>query len=129
MALNNPYAVYKNNSVNFASKEQLLLMLVDGAVKFAKVGRQAIVDKKVAVAHENIVKTQDIFYELMATLDVQKGGDWARKLMSVYEFIVRSLVEANMKKDVTIMDQVIPLIEEVRDTWHQAYKVSKGAAI
>ena len=34
-----------------------------------------------------------------------------------------------MKKDVTIMDQVIPLIEEVRDTWHQAYKVSKGAAI
>ena len=119
MALNNPYAVYKNNSVNFASKEQLLLMLVDGAVKFAKVGRQAIVDKKVALAHENIVKTQDIFYELMATLDVQKGGDWARKLMSVYEFIVRSLVEANMKKDVTIMDQVIPLIEEVRDTWHR----------
>ena len=129
MALNNPYAVYKNNSVNYASKEQLLLTLVDAAVKFAKLGRQAIIDKKVSVAHENIVKTQDIFYELMATLDVQKGGDWAVRLMSVYDFIVRSLVEANMKKDIKTMDQVIPLIEEVRDTWHQAYKVSKGAAI
>lgn len=129
MALNNPYAVYKNNSVNFASKEQLLLMLVDAAVKFAKIGRQAIADKNIKVAHENIVKTQDIFYELMATLDVEKGGDWARKLMSVYDFIVRSLVEANMKKDLKLMDQVIPLIEEVRNTWHDAYKVAKGAAI
>jgi flagellar protein FliS len=98
MALNNPYAVYKQNSVNFASKEQLLLMLVDGAVKFSKLGRQAIMDKKISVAHENIVKTQDIFYELMATLDVEKGGDWAKQLMSVYDFIVRRLVEANLKK-------------------------------
>ena len=48
MALNNPYAVYKQNSVNFASKEQLLLMLVDGAVKFSKLGRQAIMDKKIS---------------------------------------------------------------------------------
>jgi flagellar protein FliS len=128
MALNNPYAVYKNNSVNFASKEQLLLMLVDGAVKFAKLGRQAIIDKKIAEAHKNIVRTQDIFYELMATLDVQAGGDWARKLMSVYDFIVRRLIEANLKKDIAIMDEVIPLIEEIRDTWYEAYKVSKGAS-
>ena len=46
MALNNPYAVYKNNSVNYASKEQLLLMLVEGAVKFAKLGRQALLKKQ-----------------------------------------------------------------------------------
>ena len=38
----NAYGVYKNNSVNFASKEQMLLMLLDGAVKFAKRGKLAI---------------------------------------------------------------------------------------
>ena len=64
----------------------------------------------------------------MATLDVQAGGDWARKLMSVYDFIVRRLIEANLKKDIAIMDEVIPLIEEIRDTWYEAYKVSKGAS-
>ncbi|WP_102400957.1 flagellar export chaperone FliS [Haloimpatiens massiliensis] len=123
----NAYNAYKNNSVNFASKEQLLLMLVDGAVKFSKIARQAIVDKDVKKAHENIVKTQDIFYELMVTLDVNKGGEWAKNLVSVYQFIIDSLVQANLKKDLQIMNEVIPLIEEVKDMWEQAYKVSKGA--
>lgn len=121
------YNAYKTNSVNYASKEQLLLMLLDGAVKFAKVGRQAIIDKDIKKSHENIIKTQNIFYELMATLDVAKGGDWANSLMSIYDFIVRRLIYANIKKDAAIMDEVIPLIEDVRDTWNQAYKVSKGS--
>ncbi|QAT40545.1 flagellar export chaperone FliS [Clostridium sp. JN-9] len=121
----NAYNTYKNNSVNYASKEQLLLMLVEGAVKFAKIARQAIADKDITKAHENIVKTENIYYELMATLDVTKGGEWAQKLMSVYEFIVRRLTEANLKKDIKIMDEVIPLIEDIRDTWTEAYKISK----
>jgi flagellar secretion chaperone FliS len=124
---NNAYNVYKNNSINYASKEQLLLMLVDGAVKFAKIGRQAIIDKDIKKSHENIIKTENIFYELMSTLDVQKGGDWANSLIQLYDFIIRKLTEANIKKDVKIMDQVIPLIETVRDMWDQAYKISKGA--
>lgn len=123
---NNAYNVYKNNSINYASKEQLLLMLVDGAVKFAKIGRQAILDKDVKKAHENIVKTENIFYELMVTLDIEKGGDWAKSLMQVYDYIVSELIQANIRKDVKIMDEVIPLIENIRDTWEQAYKVSKG---
>lgn len=121
----NAYNAYKTNSVNYASKEQLLLMLLDGAVKFAKIGRQAIIDKDIKKSHENIVKTQNIFYELMTTLDVAKGGEWANSLMNIYDFIVRRLTDANIKKDAAIMDEVIPLIEDVRDTWNQAYKVSK----
>ncbi|MBC2582584.1 flagellar export chaperone FliS [Clostridium sp. DJ247] len=121
----NAYNAYKTNSVNFASKEQLLLMLVEGAVKFAKIGRQAILDKDMKNAHENIVKTQNIFYELMTTLDVSKGGEWAKSLLGIYDFIVRRLMDANIKKDVTVMDEIIPLIEDVKDTWEQAYKISK----
>lgn len=125
MYAQNAYNAYKTNSVNYASKEQLLLMLLDGAVKFAKIGRQAIIDKDIKKSHENIIKTQNIFYELMATLDVAKGGDWANSLMSIYDFIVRRLTDANIKKDAAIMDEVIPLIEDIRDTWNQAYKISK----
>lgn len=121
----NAYNAYKTNSVNYASKDQLLIMLVEGAVKFAKIGRQAIIDKDVKKAHENIIKTQNIFYELMATLDVNKGGDWAQSLMSVYDFITRRLIDANIKKDVAIMDEAIPLIEDIKDTWEQAYKLAK----
>ncbi|MGV8982693.1 flagellar export chaperone FliS [Clostridium sp.] len=129
MAMNaygNAFNTYKSNSVNFASKDQLLLMLVDGALKFSKIGRQAILDKDVKKAHENIVKTQNIFYELMATMDISKGGQWAESLMQVYEFIARRLADANIKKSEEIMNEIIPLIEDVRDTWNEAYKVSKG---
>ncbi|HEY8889409.1 MAG TPA: flagellar export chaperone FliS [Clostridium sp.] len=125
-AYGNAFNTYKSNSVNFASKDQLLLMLVDGAAKFAKIGKQAILDKDAKKAHENIVKTQNIFYELMATLDVEMGGEWAKSLMKVYDFIIRRLMDANIKKSQEIMNEVIPLIEDVRDTWNEAYKKSKG---
>ena len=101
-------------------------MLLDGAVKFSKIARQAILDKDVKKAHENIIKTQNIFYELMSTLDVSKGGDWAPKLMSIYEFIANKLMMANIKKDAAIMDEIIPLIEDIKDTWNEAYKLSKS---
>lgn len=121
----NAYSIYKNNSVNYASKEQLLLMLVDGAVKYAKIGKQAIIDKDIPKAHNNIVRTQDIFYELMVTLDVNQAGEWGKSLMAIYEFITQKLGEANIKKDSSIIDEVIPLIEEIRDMWDQVYKMSK----
>ncbi|MBU3159059.1 flagellar export chaperone FliS [Clostridium frigoris] len=125
-AYGNAFNTYKSNSVNFASKDQLLLMLVDGAAKFSKIGRQAIIDKDINKAHENIVKTQNIFYELMSTLDVAKGGEWAESLMKVYDFITRRLLDANIKKSEATMNEIIPLIEDVRDTWNEAYKKSKA---
>ncbi|BDR87047.1 flagellar export chaperone FliS [Clostridium tetani] len=126
MYANNAYNTYKTNSVNYASKEQLLLMVLDGAVKFSKIAKQGIEEKDIVKAHENIIKTQNIFYELMATLDVEQGGQWAENLMRIYDFIVQKLLEANIKKDVKVMNEIIPLIEEIRDTWHEAYKIAKN---
>lgn len=121
----NGYNVYKNNSVNYASKEQLLLMLLDGAVKFAKRGKLAIRERDVKVAHDSLTRTQDIFTELRVTLDTS-AGDWAKQMFNVYGFINEKLFEANLKKDEKIVDEVMPLIEEVRDIWNEAYRVSKG---
>lgn len=120
----NAYNVYKNNSVNYASKDQLLLMLVDGAVKFAKISRQAIVDKDIKKAHTNLIKTQEIFIELMVSLDMDQA-EWTKDLMQIYTFIKDKLIEANMKKDVKIMDEILPLIEEVRDLWYETDKRAK----
>ena len=121
----NAYGIYKNNSVNFASKEQMLLMLLDGAVKFAKRGRVAIEENNIQMAHESITRTQDIFTELRVTLDTT-AGEWAVSIDKVYEFINRRLFEANIKKDNSIMDEIIPLIEEIRDIWNEAYRISKS---
>ena len=82
----NGYNIYKSNSVKLASKEQILLMLVEGAVRFCKIGRQAIIEGNIQKAHDALTRTQDIFVELMVTLD-REAGDWAIQLFKIYEFI------------------------------------------
>ncbi|WP_294359571.1 flagellar export chaperone FliS [uncultured Clostridium sp.] len=123
------YNAYKNNSVNYASKEQLLLMLVDGAVKFSKRALKAMDEQNVSLVHENLLKTQNIFNELIVTLDVNAGGEWAINLRSVYAFIVQSLTKINFSKSKEEMEKLIPVIKEVRDLWHEAYNKSKGGVV
>lgn len=113
----NPYNAYKQNSVNTASKEQLLLMLVDGAVKYTKIARLAILDKNIERAHKELVRVQDIFLELMITMD--RSSKAMDDLYQLYEYIKNELARANMKKDIKIIDEVLPLIEEIRDMWHE----------
>lgn len=125
MYTTNPYNAYKQNTVKMASKEQLLLMLVDGAVKYTKIAKLAIEQKDIAKAHKELTRVQDIFTELMSTLD-RNAGETAENLLNLYEFIKTQLAQANIKKDVQIIDETLPIIEEIRDMWHEVNKKAKG---
>lgn len=125
MYQNNAYKTYKSNSVTYASKDQLLLMLVDGAVKYVKLARKSIENKNVKDAHKYLIRCQDIFTELMISLDLSKAGTWGADLMKLYEFINAQLMQANFKKNLETLDKIIPLIEQVRDMWYEVYKVAK----
>ena len=121
----NPYNIYKQNSVNMASSQQLLLMLLDGAVKYTKIARMAILNKDIARAHKELVRVQDIFLELMITMD--KNTKYMEDLYNLYDFIKNELAKANIKKDITIIDNTLPLIEEIRDMWYEVdAKIKSG---
>ena len=121
----NPYNIYKQNSVNMASSQQLLLMLLDGAVKYTKIAKMAILNKDIARAHKELVRVQDIFLELMITMD--KNTKYMEDLYNIYDFIKNELVTANIKKDITIIDNTLPLIEEIRDMWYEVdAKIKSG---
>lgn len=121
----NPYNIYKQNSVNMASSQQLLLMLLDGAVKYTKIAKMAILNKDIARAHKELVRVQDIFLELMITMD--KNTKYMEDLYNIYDFIKNELVKANIKKDITIIDNTLPLIEEIRDMWYEVdAKIKSG---
>lgn len=124
MYTSNPYNIYKQNSVNMASSQQLLLMLLDGAVKYTKIARMAILNKDIARAHKELVRVQDIFLELMITMD--KNTNYMEDLYNLYNFIKNELVKANMKKDVKIIDEILPIIEEIRDMWYEVDKKIKS---
>ena len=120
----NPYNAYKQNSVNMASKENLLLMLLDGAVKYTKIARISIEKKDMARAHKELVRVQDIFLELMITMD-KSAGSYMEDVYNLYDFIKNELIRANMKKDIEIIDNILPLIEEIRDMWYEVDKKIK----
>ena len=121
----NPYNIYKQNPVNMASSQQLLLMLLDGAVKYTKIARMAILNKDIARAHKELVRVQDIFLELMITMD--KNTKYMEDLYNIYNFIKNELAKANIKKDITIIDNTLPLIEEIRDMWYEVdAKIKSG---
>lgn len=118
MNQSNPYNTYKQNEVNTATRNKLLLMLLDGAVKYTKIARLAILDKNITKAHLELVRVQNIFIELMSTLDTSAGG-WTKDIYDVYEFIRQELMEANIKKDAKVLDMLLPLIEQIRDLWYE----------
>ena len=120
----NPYNIYKQNSVNMASSQQLLLMLLDGAVKYTKIAKMAILNKDIQRAHKELVRVQDIFLELMITMD--KNTKYMEDLYNIYDFIKNELAKANIKKDITIIDNTLPLIEEIRDMWYEVDKKIKS---
>ena len=123
MAINNPYKSYQQNSVNTASPGELTLMLYNGCLKFIKLAKKAITDKNVEEKNTNLIKAQNIIHEFMVTLnmDVKVSSE----LMVMYDYINRRLVEANVKSDLAILEEVEGFVTELRDTWKQVIQLNR----
>lgn len=127
MAINNAYQSYKTNAINTASPEELTLMLYDGAIKFANQALIAIEHKNYDEANRLILRTEDIIQEFRCTLD--KKYEIANTFETMYEYIYRRLVDANIKKDSEILTEAIGLIKGLRDTWKEAMKIAKTSKV
>ncbi|MEW4221537.1 flagellar export chaperone FliS [Rossellomorea marisflavi] len=123
MAINNPYAAYQNNSVNTAAPGELTLMLYNGCLKFLHISKQAMTEHNVEVKNTNIQKTQAIINELMVTLDT--NIEISNNLLSLYEYMSHRLTEANIKNDLSILEEVEGLITDFRNTWKQAIQMNR----
>ena len=121
----NPYAAYQNNAVTTANPQELTLMLYDGALKFMRLAKLAIEQGNADLKNTNIQKTQAIFQEMRLTLN--KDVAISTNLDSLYEYMWRRLVDANVKNDTTILDEVLDFTTELRDTWKEAMKLAKQA--
>ncbi len=119
-APNTPYQKYLKTKVETASQPQLLVMLFDAAVKKLHAARKGLENKNIEEAHNNLVKVQRIFSELMVALDFDIGGELAKQLFAIYEFVYRRLVDANIQQDATVIDEVMPIIEQLREGWTAA---------
>lgn len=127
MAMPDAYAQYNNSKILTASPAELTLMLYEGAIKFCNIAIVSIEQHDVQKAHINIVKTQRIIDYLRQTLDMKYPV--AQDFENIYVYLSQRLIEANMKKDKDILEEVNGHLRSVRDTWKEVMRINqvKGA--
>jgi flagellar secretion chaperone FliS len=117
------HQVYKQNSISTASPGELTLLLYSGCIKFIKLARKAMEEKNIESKNTNLIKAQNIIRELMVTLNMDY--DVAKSMMAMYDYIHRRLIEANLKNDVEILDEIEGYVTEFRDTWKQVIQLNR----
>jgi len=116
---------YLKNQIATASKEQLLIMFYDGAIRFTAQARHAVDNKDIAARTYGINKASAIISELAATLDHKIGGKIAEDLDSLYAYMLNELNLANIKNDGDRLKIVESLLTDLRATWVEAIKIQR----
>jgi flagellar protein FliS len=119
------YGAYKKTAVSTASKEQILLMLYQAAIKNCKKSIECIEAKNIAGKGEYIGKLQDIVIELNNSLDFEIGGDIAKELSSLYDYILFASTQANLKIDAEPLKGCLQVLTTLYDGWNEAIKSMK----
>lgn len=121
----NPYQKYKTTAVQSASREKILLMLYEAAIRFTKQAIKAAEEKKIADRGMNIGRAYDIVMELNNTLDHKIGGDIASQLEQLYIFIMDQYTKANISGDPEPLRASLKILENLYDGWVQAVEKIK----
>lgn len=119
---------YLKNQIATASREQLLIMFYDGALRFIAQAKIAITDEEISERNYSIGKASAIISELAATLDHKIGGEIAKNLDALYTFMLNELNMANIKNDTTRLETVENLLADLRQTWLEAIKIQRQEA-
>lgn len=115
---------YRANAVLTASPGQLVLMLYDGALKALDLARDGFAiseddPRRIQLINEQLLKAQAILGELQSGLNLEAGGEFAQTMHRLYDYHLRRLLEANLRKQIEPVIEVEKLVRELRDAWAQ----------
>ncbi len=117
MSLSNPYAQYRQNSVETATPTRMVVMLYDGAIRFLSQALPAMRVRKYDQQSLYIGKAQDIIAHLRDTLDFEAGGVVAQHLNSLYIGLLDALTDANIHDKPERVEEIITALRELRESW------------
>jgi len=113
------YKAYSKTDVNTSDQLTLIIMLYEGLLRFLKKAMIKIEENDVEAAHNYFVRSKDIVNELLSTLHAEKGGDIGNNLRELYLYMFRRIVEANLKKDMEISEDVYQVAKTLHEGWVQ----------
>lgn len=108
---------YLRTKVLTASPEELRLMLLDGAIRFATQGRDGLARKDYEASYNGMSQCRNIIIELITSIRPDVDPELAQRVRSVYTFMFSELVEASFQKDPARVDEVLRLLNYERETW------------
>jgi flagellar protein FliS len=128
----NPWKSYRQIATQTAPPGQLVLMLYDGALRAMEKALMGFnctdVGERNAAIHNNLQNAVDIIRELNCSLDLEAGGQLADTLRNLYGYFERRLIQSNLKKSRKGIDEVLPMIRQLRDAWFGMLNGSGPAA-
>jgi flagellar protein FliS len=119
MTYNKALSSYNQVNISVERPEKLILMLYEGALKFANFAKKAIKEGNIEEKVKYIVKTSNIFIELINSLDFEKGGDIAYYLNGLYTYQLKLLAKANAENNEKYIDDVIRVLKELIEAWKE----------
>ena len=119
-----PQDAYRQQDILTANPIDVIVMLYDALKKNILVGRKKIERNNIESAHSHLMKAQQIVVELVNSLDM--NYEISENLLAIYEFILRTLEEANMKKDAQLLEPLIEIVGDLREAWNEISVSNKG---
>lgn len=127
MQLMNPYQQYKEQSLSTLTPGELLIKLFDELSKQMTLAKIKINDKDYGAVNNALQKCQTIVNTLSSSLDMRYPI--SKELRSMYAFISGQLLQANLKKNAKIIEDCLPLVRDLRDSFDQADKISRKQSV
>ena len=119
MYAKNAHSQYTNVQISTIDRGRLLLMMYEGCIKFLKHAKDGLENNDIVKFARFLSKSQAIIAELMKTLDFEKGGQIAKDLDRLYDFMLFYLTEANLQKDAKKIERVIRLVETIASAYRE----------
>lgn len=116
---------YQKSSIETASREQILIMLYDGAIQFLNKAKISMENHEIEATHNNLMGAQNIIHEFINSLDREVAPQLAENLTNLYEYFIRRLAHANIKKEIEPIDEVLKYLKNLKATWEKAILIAQ----
>lgn len=119
----NPYAQYKKQSVETMTPVEVVIRLYSEIEKQCAIGMDFVEKKNYAKSNDAFIRAEDCIDALREALDM--SIPISQNLDDLYVFFYKTIVKANVSKDLTDLKKVVPMIAELRDTWTQVSQMTR----
>jgi len=125
MVQGHPSDIYYRTAIETADPLHLIILCYDSAICDLKEAKEFHERREMNDAYRKIRHAQDIITELLVGLDYERGGNIARNLNRLYNFVLRQLIGINSREDTSIYDHLVQILSRLKDGW-EAIRLSAG---